>query len=168
MNRTYGKIALPFLAIPGGCATASVMDLDSNTVQVSAGAAPVCGAIGAQNYAVKTAAYQTLRRGFDKYVIVGAQATAHDKLTGFTPTYANSNLSGTYSGYGNMGTFNGYSNTTISGGQPIIMTEHGQNLVVHMFHANDPGAENAIDAKTALGPEWQKILAKGPGNTCTN
>ena len=168
MSKLSANIQLSLLLVLGGCASASVMDLDSNTVQVSSGAAPVCGAIGAQNFAIKTAAYQTLRRGFDKYVIIGAQATAHDKLAGFTPTYANSNLNGTYSGYGNSGTFNGYSNTTVTGGQPIVMTEHGQKLVVRMFHANDPGAEKAIDAKAALGPDWQKIMTKGPGNICTN
>lgn len=134
-----------------GCASASVMDLDANTVQVSAGAAPACGAVGAQNYAVKTAAYQTLRRGYDKYVIGGTQATSQTRFAGYTPMYANN--------YGN--------GTMITGGAPIMMTEHGQNLIVHMFHASDPGAENAVDAKTTLGPDWQKILTKGPGNTCT-
>ena len=150
-----------------GCASASVMNLDANTVQVSAGAAPACGASGAQQFAVKTAAYETLKRGFDKYIIMGAQATAHDRLAGFTPTYANTSGSGTYSYYGNTGYYNGTANTTITGGEPIVMTEHGQNLVVKMFRANDPAAANAVDAKTALGPEWQKILAKGPGITCT-
>jgi hypothetical protein len=150
-----------------GCASASVMDLDSNTVQVSAGAAPACGAAGAQQYAVKTAAYQTLKRGYDKYIIVGAQGTARDRLAGFTPMQANSYGNGTYTSYGNTGYYNGYTNTTITGGQPIVLTEHGQDLVVKMFHANDPVAANAIDAKSALGPKWQEILAKGPGVTCT-
>jgi len=112
------------------------------------------------------AAYQTLQRGYDKYVVAGARATSHDKLAGFTPTYANSYGGGTYTGYGNFGTFNGYSNTTVTGGQPIVMTEHGQDLVVRMFRANDPGAENAIDARATLGPKWQTILTKGLGNTC--
>ncbi len=151
MGNKLKSVALCGALFLAGCASASVMDLDANTVQVSAGAAPVCGAIGAQNYAVKTAAYQTLRRGFDKYIIGGAQATAQERFAGYTPMYANS--------YGNT--------TMITGGEPIMMTEHGQNLVVHMFHATDPGAENAIDAKTTLGPDWQKIMAKGPGVTCT-
>jgi hypothetical protein len=158
--------ALLGAALLGGCASASVMDLDSHTVQISAGAAPACGATGATNYAVKTAAYQTLHRGFDKYIIVGGQATSHDRLAGFTPAYANSYGSGTYSGYGNMGTYSGYSNTVVTGGQPIILTEHGQNLTVQMFHQGEPGSKNAVDAKMALGPDWQKIMTKGPGNTC--
>jgi hypothetical protein len=152
MGNILQSVALCSALFLAGCASASVMDLDANTVQVSAGAAPACGAIGAQNYAVKTAAYQTLRRGYDKYIIGGAQATSQTRFSGYTPMYANS--------YGNS--------TMITGGEPIMMTEHGQNLVVHMFHANDQGAENAIDAKTTLGPDWQKILAKGPGVTCTN
>ena len=150
MDNKWNWLVLGGVLFLAGCASASVMDLDANTVQVSAGAAPACGAIGAQNYAVKTAAYQTLRRGYDRYIIAGAQATAQDRFAGYTPMYANS--------YGNS--------TMITGGEPIVMTEHGQNLVVHMFHSGDPGSENAIDAKTTLGPDWQKILTKGPGNTC--
>jgi hypothetical protein len=151
MGNGFQSVALCGALILAGCATASVMDLDANTVQISAGAAPACGASGAQNFAVKTAAYQTLIRGFDKYIVAGAQSTAQPRFAGYTPMYANT--------YGNS--------TMITGGDPIVLTEHGQNLVVHMFHANDPGAENAIDAKTTLGPDWQKILAKGPGVTCT-
>jgi hypothetical protein len=99
---------------------------------------------------------------------MGAQATEHDRLAGFTPTQAHSYGSGTYSGYGNTGTYSGYSNTTVTGGEPIVLTDHGQNLVIRMFHSGDQGAENAVDAKKALGPDWQKIMAKGPGNTCMN
>jgi hypothetical protein len=151
MGNGHKILSLASALLLTGCASASVMDLDANTVQVSAGAAPACGAIGAQKYAVKTAAYQTLRRGYDKYVIVGAQGTSEQRFGGYTPMYANT--------YGNS--------TVITGGAPIVMTEHGQNLVVHMFHVGDPGADNAVDAKTSLGPDWQKILTKGPGNTCT-
>lgn len=167
MGVTQKAFVFGFVILLAGCASASVMDLDANTVQVSAGTAPACGAVGAQRFAVKTAAYETLKRGYDRYVIVGAQGSAHDRLAGFTPMQANSYGSGTYSNYGNTGSYNGYTNTTITGGQPIVLTEHGQDLVIKMFHENDPVGANAVDAKSTLGPKWQEILLKGPGITCT-
>ena len=167
MGKIQRVIVFGLGALLSGCASASVMDLDANTVQVSAGAAPACGAAGAQQFAIKTAAYETLKRGYDRYVIMGAQGSSHDRLAGFTPMQANSYGSGTYSGYGNSGYYNGYTHTTITGGEPIVLTEHGQDLVVKMFHENDPMGANAVDAKSTLGPKWQEILLKGPGMTCT-
>ena len=135
MGKIQTAIVFGLGALLTGCASASVMNLDANTVQVSAGAAPACGAVGAQNYAVKTAAYETLRRGYDKYIIGGAQATSQTRFSGYTPMYANS--------YGNS--------TMITGGEPIMMTEHGQNLVVHMFHTSDQGAENGVNRRCGIG-----------------
>jgi hypothetical protein len=165
-NYDLGLLFLSGLAL-AGCASANVIDLDANTVQVSAGAAPACGAKGAQQFAVKTAAYETLKRGFDRYVIVGAQASSSDRVAGYTPLQAQTYSNGRLNTYGNTGYYSGTANTTITGGQPIVVTDHGQDLVVRMFREGDPGSENAIDAKTALGPEWQKVMQKGPGNTCT-
>jgi hypothetical protein len=35
-----------------------------------------------------------------------------------------------------------------------------------MFNEGDAGYENALDARTILGPEWQKVVAEGV-NTCS-
>lgn len=167
MSKEKSQILLMLLLVLGGCTSSSVMDLDANTVQVSAASAPICGPSGAQKLAIKNAAYQTLKRGFDKYVILNGRATSQQRLTGFTPRYANTTSSGQYYGNDSMGTYTGSSNTVITGGQPIVVTAHGQDVTVRMFHNSDPGAENAVDAKRVLGPDWQKIMAKGPGITCT-
>ena len=150
----------------GGCASSSVMDLDSKTVQVSTSAAPACGAQGAQRVAVQRAAYETLKRGYDSYVVVGADAQNHVGVIGYTPTTANTYSNGTVNSYGGYGTYSGTSNTYFSGGMPIIAGTHDQGIAIHMFHNGEPGSENAVDAKRTLGPDWQKILAKGPGVTC--
>lgn len=149
-----------------GCASSSVMDLDSSTVQISTRAAEVCGPQGAQRVATRQAALETLKHGFDRYIVTAAKANSDSRFAGFTPLVANTYGSGSISGYGNYATVNGYSNTTFTGGQPIIVQHHNQDLIVRMFKADDPVGANAIDARSTLGPDWQKQLAKGPGVTC--
>lgn len=154
------------LVLVTGCASSSVMDVASDTFVVNTAAAPVCGQRGAQDVAVKRAAYETLRRGYDKYVILGAQSDSNVGVVGYTPLVANTYSSGTIKTYGNSGTYSGSSNTYVTGGQPIIAGTHDQKLAVKMFRTGDPGAERAVDARQVLGPEWQKVLTKGPGSTC--
>ena len=155
-----------FAVLLGACASSSVMDLDSNTIQISTTAAPACGQQGAQQVAVKRAAIETLQRGYDSYVILGAQAQNNVGVVGYTPITANTYGTGTINSYGNTATYNGQANTYVSGGQPIIGGSHDQALQVRMFHATDPEAANAVDARRTLGPDWKKIVAKGPSATC--
>ena len=149
-----------------GCAQSSVMELDSNTIQITTEAAPVCGQGGAQEVAAKRAAYETLRRGYDKYVILGGDYQNNVGVVGHTPITANTYGSGNINAYGNTATYSGQSSTYVSGGQPIIGGSHNQGLAVRLFRTGEPGSENAIDARNVLGPEWQKIMAKKPGQTC--
>lgn len=159
-------IAMCLTLMLGACASSSVLDVDSNTIMVSTSAAPACGKQGAQEVAMKRAAYETLRRGYDRYVILGAQAQNNVGVVGHTPLVANTYSSGTINSYGNMGTYSGTSNTYVTGGQPIIGGSHDQDLAVRMYRTTDPGADRAVDARQVLGPEWQKIVSKGPGSTC--
>jgi hypothetical protein len=151
-----------------GCASSSVMDVDANTMQISTSAAPACGAQGAQQVAVKRAAYETLRHGYDKYVILGGQAQNNVGVVGYTPVTANTYSNGFLSGNGNSATYSGNSQTYFMGGSPIIGGTHDQQLGVRMFKADDPQAVNAIDARHTLGPDWKKVMVKGPGLTCTS
>ena len=116
-----------------GCAQSSVMDLDSNTIQVTTEAAPVCGQGGAKQVASKRAAYETLQRGYDKYIILGADYKDGVHVVGHTPITANTYGSGTINSYGNNATYNGSSTTYVSGGYPIVGGKHSQGLQVRMF-----------------------------------
>lgn len=165
MERRHLALGVVALLL-GACASSSVMDVDSNTVVISTAAAPVCGQRGAQDVAVKRAAYETLRRGYDKYIILGAQAQNNTGVVGYTPLVANTYSQGTLNTYGNTGSYSGSSNTYVSGGQPIYGGSHDQKLAVRMFRLSDPGAASAVDARQVLGPEWQTVLTKGPGATC--
>lgn len=149
-----------------GCARSSVLDVDSNTVQISTSAAVVCGQQGAQEVAQKRAAIETLKRGYDKYVIMGADYQNDVRVVGHTPVIANTYGSGTVTAYGNNAYLSGQSTTTYSGGAPIVGGHHNQQLMVRMFRVSDPGAENAIDARRVLGPEWQKAMDSSSMGTC--
>ena len=116
--------------------------------------------------AAKRAAIETIKRGYDKYVILGAGYQNDVRVIGHTPLVANTYGSGTVTGYGNSAYVNGQSTTYYSGGAPVVGGHHNQQLMVRMFHASEPGAESAIDARRVLGPEWQKALSSSANGTC--
>jgi len=53
------------------CAQSSIQPMSQNTFKVATTAAPACGPNGARNVAFKTAAVEVIRRGGDKFVLVG-------------------------------------------------------------------------------------------------
>lgn len=132
------------------CAQSSVMQLDANTAAVTVSAAPVCGMAGAQRVAYQDAAIETLRLGYDRFIIAGARS--QDNLSGvlFTPMTASS--------FG--------STETISGGDPLFLFHHRQQIVVKMFHSTDPMASRAVSARGVLGEHWRRRLASGMPSTC--
>lgn len=170
-------ITLVLLALPiVGCARSTAMPLAQDTVQITSTAALACGKSGAQKVAFQRAAAETIRRGYDRFVIVGGEAQSDIRVVGYTPTTANTTASATayttgsatataygrnVNIYGNS-TTNAYGNarTTISGGQPIYGGSHGQGLLVKMFRDGDPAGANALDARQTLGPDWQEAVNK--------
>ncbi len=54
-----------------GCARTSSMMMSKDVVQITVNAPPVCGAEGAQKVATRRAAIETLKNGFDEYLIIG-------------------------------------------------------------------------------------------------
>ena len=133
--------ALVLTLTVAGCAQSSVMDSDSNTIQIATEAAPVCGQGGAQQVAAKRAAYETIRRGYGKYVILACNYQNKFGVVGYTPITANTYGSGNINAYGNTATYNGQSSTYVNGGQPIIAGSHNQGLAVRLFKVEDPGVD---------------------------
>jgi hypothetical protein len=147
-------VMLVLCVVLAGCARSSVIPMSADTFQIMSGAAPICGATGAQMVAARQAAVETIRRGYDRFMVVNGGYQNNVGVVGYTPVTANSY--GSASVYGN--TAYGSSTTTYSGGQPIIAGTHNQALVVKMFNSGDPAGHNAIDARGQLGPEWQKAI----------
>lgn len=141
-----------------GCAGTSVVQTSGNTAIVTARAAPVCGGVGAERVAVREAAIETIKAGFDKYIIYDAAAQN---------TVTATQMPGTYT---TMGTVNGgmlNATTTYQPGPTIYSGHHSQAFAIKMFKASDPAGANAVDARTTLGPDWQKLIKQGSLTTCT-
>ena len=139
----------------GGCAKSAVMPINGNTIQLTAGAAPICGAVGAQKVAAHQAAVETIRRGFDKFLIVDGAYQNNVGVVGYTPVIAQTNGSAYATG---NGYYSGQATTTYSGGHPIVAGTHNQALIVKMFKDGDPAGTNAVPARQQLGPDWKKAI----------
>jgi hypothetical protein len=148
-----------------GCARTSVLPLAADTLQITASAAPACGATGAQSVALHRAAVETLRHNYDRFIIVGQGAQNNVRVINTPPTQATTVGSGVITANGNTATVSGVSTTTYSGGGPMVFGSHDQSLVIKMFRDSDAGAQNAISARDTLGPNWQKEMASNE-NTC--
>lgn len=140
-----------------GCARSTAIPVAQDTVVISSQAAPVCGSGGAQKVAFRQAAVETIRRGYDKFLIIGGQYRNDVGVVGHTPVMAHT----TGSVYG--GNLN--ATTTYSGGEPIIAGSHRQGLAVKMFKDGDPAGGNALSARSELGPKWAELV-KSDTVTC--
>ena len=58
----------------GAGARSSVLPIGNDLIQITTSAAPICGPAGAQDAAVKRAAFETIARGYDSFIIVDAAA----------------------------------------------------------------------------------------------
>ncbi|MGN6117746.1 MAG: hypothetical protein ACTHN2_19760 [Nitrobacter sp.] len=141
--RAIGIVAL--CVALGGCAGASTIPLAQDTVQITARAAPICGAVGAEKIAIRQAAVETIRRGYDRFIILNAQAGG--TYAGSTPIVVQRLGGGV---------------TMASGGAPLIAPNQG--LVVKMFKDGDPAASNALSARDSLGADWQEQVKKNTIN----
>jgi hypothetical protein len=125
------------------------MQLSADTFQLVTSAAPVCGRTGAQNVASRRAAIETINRGYDKFLILGAAAENNVRVVGHTPVQAHTVGTATATGYGNVVTATGSSTTTYTGGSPIIAGSHDQGLIVKMFKDGDPMRQRELSARHA-------------------
>ena len=162
----FRVFAVGAAALLCACANSAVMPLSADTFQLTASAAPVCGRTGAQNVAVRRAAIETINRGFDKFMIMGADAQNNVRVVGHTPVQALTTGTATATGYGNMAAISGQSTTTYTGGYPIVAGTHDQGLVVKMFKEGDPAGAQAIAARGTLGPKWKDAIQESSATTC--
>ncbi|MGB7321650.1 MAG: hypothetical protein WBC95_09570 [Albidovulum sp.] len=139
------------------CASTTVTPVAKNQVIISTSAAPACGRSGAAKVVSKMAAVETIRRGYQRYVIVGANSANNVQAIRTGPTYANTY--GNASVYGN--TAYGSSTTYYGGQQTIFVGSNDADLGVVMFNPGERGFNEGIDARSELGVEWEKLVKDG-------
>lgn len=137
------------------CAASSTMRVSQNEMIIKTDAAPVCGSTGAARVAQKQAAIETIKAGYDRYVLVGQAANSNVNVTQMPGSYQ---TFGTAQMYGNTGTFQ--SNTVYNPGPTIVTGGHHQAIGVRMFREGEAGSQNAISARETLGPKWQEAVKK--------
>jgi hypothetical protein len=132
------------------------MRVSQNEAIVQVSAAPICGGIGAAKVAQKQAAIETLKSGFDRYVVLGAQAGSNVRAT---------QMPGTYNTYGNVNSYGGYGSfnatTTYTPGATIYSGTHDQSIAIRMFKEGEPGSTQALSAREMLGKDWEKQVKNG-------
>jgi hypothetical protein len=133
------------------------MQVSRNEIVLTTEAAPVCGTTGSQHVAQMMAAVETLRHGYERNVIGGAANQNNVRVLQTGPTY--SNTYGTASVSGN--TIYGQSSTTYGGQQTFVFGSHDTAMRVLMLNSGDPEFDRGVDARTVLGPDWQKKVADG-------
>lgn len=155
-------IAITAIAgLVSACASTEVTRTSINTAAISTSAAPACGAQGAAHVAAKMAAVETIKDGFDRYIITGGMANNNVGVYQTPGTYHTYGVASYGNGYG---TYSG--TTTYTPGAAIVYGSHDQSMTIVMFHAGDPGYESAIDARQVLGPKWEDQVKRGI-HTCT-
>lgn len=130
-------IVLAFALGLSACAETSVQPLTQTSFKVST-ATSDCGRQGARDIAFKAAAIEVIKRGGDRFVILGDQSSS--ELAG-----------GFFTGYGGFQTYN----------------NNMQDMVVQMIAQGDANYTNALSARQTLGAGWNEIVAKGTPQTCT-
>lgn len=139
-----------------GCTNSSAVRTSQNTAIIQTSAEPMCGSTGAARVAAKQAAIETIKAGYDRYIITGA---ASDSSVGVTQLPGQYHTYGTANVYGNYGTFNATS--VYHPGPTIVTGSYDQSFAIRMFKDGEAGASQAISAREALGPEWEKIVKDG-------
>ena len=144
-------IGVVLLAL-GACARTEAVRTSANTMFVQTAAAPACGSVGAMRVAQAMAAVETLRAGFDRYIITGGQAQNNVSVTQMPGTFR---TTGTYG----RGLYS--ANTTYQPGPTIVAGTHDQGFTIVMFKDSDSGAQQAISARDTLGPDWRDKVKDG-------
>lgn len=139
------------IALIAGCASGSAVRTSQNTALIQATAAPSCGSAGASQVAEQQAAIETLRAGYDRYVITGGAAQNNVQVLRLPQTSTTN---------GNFSNNSWTANTTYST-QTVVSGSHDQSFSIVMYRDTDPEAANAISARAVLGSDWQEAVADG-------
>ena len=134
----FGGCAVVFALLVFGCAEQSALRLAADTVRINVSTAPIYGTLEPERRAMLLAAQETVKNGYDKFIILNGQSGFRSDYLGEIPGHA----SGSYGPYG--GSF------SATGPQAIRMNRYQTEVIIKMFKADDPQARNAVDAREVL------------------
>lgn len=106
------------------------------------------------------AAVATIKAGYERFVVGGFGTMNNTRVVSTGPSYATT--TGTFNRFGNS--VYGTANTTYGGSNTFVAGSNEAEMQITMLNPGDPGYEQGIDARTALGPDWQKKVDDGINN----
>lgn len=153
-------LMLATVAVAGGCTKSSSLRTSQDTAIIQTSAAPICGQTGATRTAQMQAAIETIRAGYDRYVIYDARSANNVNIVQMPSSYQ---TVGTVNTFGNSARIN--ATTTYQPGLIVPVGAHDAGLAIKMFRDGDSGSEQAVSARDVLGPDWPKLVKNGV-HTC--
>lgn len=149
-------LAVAFVAMLSSCTQTSATRMSANEMIINTSAAPICGGSGAAKVAEKMAAVETLRSGYDRYVIFDAASADNVRAVQMPGSY---NTMGSAQTFGNYTSIN--ATTTYTPGPVVIAGRHKQAFAIRMFKDGEAGSARGIPARDVLGPKWEEIVKNG-------
>jgi hypothetical protein len=144
MGKTKIVAAILAALALGACVTTQELPLAPNMVRLDTHAKGLIFAGHAADFTMQRAAQVTIKNGFDYFRLDQAQMSQGSQLAGI---YSTSTGSAFATSYGSFTTVNG-SGSGFS--TPIMAPTADVGVTVIMFHAGEPGAKGAFDARAVL------------------
>lgn len=143
-------VAVAAIAVSACMTTKTEIPLAANAVQIQVSGGGLASREQVTRDTLQHAAQLTVDRGYTHFRLAAADVSDQIVQVGTTPVQAQT-FGSTYGHtFGNTygGTWSG--TTMVTGGQPIMARRTDAKAVVLMYHADDPEAENALDANAIL------------------
>lgn len=144
------------------CANTETIRTSADTLLIHTSAAPVCGTQGALKVAQKMAAIETIKSGYDSYIIFNGGAQNNVSTSNLPGTYY---TNGYVSGNSNFASYSGTS--YYQPGATIYSGSNDAAFHIKMFKKGKKTPKEAIPAREVLGADWQKMVESGV-STCSN
>ena len=150
IRRGFRVLLLLLPVVLAGCARTSTTPVGADTIEITVHVGTICDGGDAERLARRHAAVETIRRGFDDYLVIGS--VGGDHVAEEAPATARTTL------YGDSG------RTLLSEDAPLLA--HHRMLTVRMFRAGEGDSATSVSARAVLGDDWEALVAKGAPNTC--
>ena len=154
MNTSIRNVLCVTLAalagVAAGCARTSTVSLDTDVIEVAVHVATICDGSDADRLARRQVAVETIRRGYEDYVVI--DSVGGDHLARDTTVTARTILYGAGTG------------ALFSEDAPLIA--HHRVLTVRMFPAGGGGSTASVSAHAVLGDDWETLVTRGAPATC--
>ena len=134
--------------------------LAANTYRIDVRANGYTSPARARKIALVRAADLTLRDGFDRFVIVGADSQELQQLVGFMPGYYSNSTNATARIVGN--TVKGSSNSSgfYTQSTPLVVSEPRVVFVIRMIRPDEPDYANGLDARQIVNAYGKDVGRK--------